>query len=546
MNASADDLELDFLLNNLESERSFELSGPLLQWLMLNQYDVGKADSYENVLSETPKLSSNMPADAALVVEKRDVTAVIYFILSESHLDLSQRVKQLTNEFHDQDEPERTFSQQSPRLRSIFKPALIRDGVSLARTIVCVCTKNLTDAQAKRVVRSSLHIPTTVDVFDLNFLRALAKAESSPRTPDVKISVDNSNILDLGIPDTPGVAFTISAMDIASWTGIEDRSLFDLNVRHTLGINKVRKSLDSALTDTQNASEFIAYHNGITAVCDDFSINENNLTVTGLSIVNGAQSVVAIHANRDKLASGIKILFKLVKADINSELSRNIAIRSNTQNPVTSRNLRALDPVQERLVRDVGTLGYVYNTRPESATLTNSKIIQNDDVAQLLCSIYSRNPALAIKRQLLFESPLYHHIFPEDLPAERVVFAHIVRRAVETAREMVPALYQSAWALTSLTMVYMVGEAMRADRAFARILLYPLDAVADIEQLQHDMKPFVNSACEVLQARESNFKSDRSRELDDFKVAFKQTRTLSELGASAARILVESTRSADL
>jgi hypothetical protein len=246
-----------------------------------------------------------------------------------------------------------------------------------------------------------------VDVIDRTFMEALAEADMSPTAamPQIVVDIEPHSVVDLEMPDG-AIVTPVAAEQIARWAGIEDRTLFDLNVRYGLGLNRVRRSLDTALRDPESAENFIAYHNGITAVCSDFTLNGRDLVIDGLSVVNGAQTVVAIHANADSLAPGLRVLFKLVRAAPDSSLANNIAVRSNTQNPVTSRNLRALDDVQARLQRDLKELGYVYTRRP-SSQVPAGRVIRNDDVAQLLCSIYVRKPSQAVKRQVLFENPLY-------------------------------------------------------------------------------------------------------------------------------------------
>ena len=509
----------------------------LLLWLIRNQYGFSEADSYEFVLDPADDLFQGVQADGALVSRGRDVVASVYLKLGDVGT-LRKWVKDITSEFAARRSPERDLSTLSPRLRSIFEPALASEVSEIVRVVVCVSREQLTLTERRRIARASQDESTAVEIVDLSFLRALASAEleGPSGVPQVRIEVPKSHTLELRVGSARGVVLSVQAVDVAKWPGIDDRTLFDLNVRHALGVNRVRRSLERALVDPDAAEEFIAYHNGLTAVCRKFTLDDDGIAVEGLSVVDGAQTVVAIHDKADAIRPEVRLLLKLIEAAPDSNLSRNIAIRSNTQNPVTSRNLRALDPIQARFVRDVSRLGYTYIVRPDQGAPTNARVIRNDDVAQLICSIYVRRPALAVKRQVLFEYPQYQEIFPESLSAARVVFAHITRQAVEAAKRSVPAVYRSAWALTSLTVVYMASEAMRADPVFSKILEEPSDAVRMAEQLRRDIAPFVSAACKALEERRKEFESSENDDSDDFKVAFKQTRTLAELGMTAARI----------
>lgn len=538
MNLSLTDPTLEAMLTKIQDEGVESQREQLLLWVLRNQYEISPEDSYEFVL-EPMDLFPGTPVDAAFVSDRRDVLSPVYVLLDGQQASLKARVRALSMALAEEDAPEVRLTRTSARLRSIFGPAVSKETREIHRIILAVCTEQLTPARTAGIRDTSAMSDIEVSVLDLSFLRALAEAESDPTSsmPGVRIQAASNSVLDLQIPSSRGIVLPITAREIALWPGIENRSLFDLNVRHALGFNRVRRSLDAALTDSAGADEFIAYHNGITAVCRSFTQDELGITVEGISVVNGAQTVVAIHSNRHSLPATARVLLKLIEADSSTELARNIAIRSNTQNPVTSRNLRALDAIQERLKTDAAKFGYAYLVRPDDKLPTSAKAIRNDDVAQLLCSIYVRKPALAVKRQVLFENPQYKEIFPESLDIARVILAHTTRQSVELQRDRVPQLYRKAWALTSLTLVFMASEAMRADPVMSKVLELPGDRIRNADLLRRDIEPYVIMACEVLSARYNSVtRFGEMDESDDFKVAFKHTRTLNDLGLETARM----------
>ena len=182
-------------------------------------------------------------------------------------------------------------------------------------------------------------------VYDHQYLERVANALSAPSAIQgfLDVAVDHSQILETAV--TSGAVFVcpVSATEIAKWPGIEHRELFDLNVRLKLGTKRVRQSLDEALRSAQGAGDFLASHNGLTVVCDAVEVTDNGLRVTNFSVVNGTQSAIAFFENRHNLDPDIRVLVKFAAVDTTSETARQIAIRSNTQNPVNTRNLRALD-----------------------------------------------------------------------------------------------------------------------------------------------------------------------------------------------------------
>lgn len=506
----------------------------LILWIIRNQYGVGAEDSYASILDDR-ELFPGVEVDAVLVTTRRDLVSPVYVVYGESPAELRTRVADLGRALREEDAPEIRLARTNSQLRSLFEPAADRRiGSDVSRLVLCVCMADVAGAARNGIINAAREV-ADVDVIDRRFIEALAEADLSPTAsmPTVEIAVDLASILDLKMQDADAIVTAVPVEQIAKWEGIADRTLFDLNVRYALGLNRVRRSLDAALQDKDSADEFIAYHNGITAVCSNFRVTDVGVEIDGLSVVNGAQTVVAIHANAERLAPGLRVLFKLVKAAPDSQLATNIAVRSNTQNPVTSRNLRALDEVQARLQSELGALGYVYTRRPNDREAAGDQVIRNDDVAQLLCSIYARKPALAVKRQVLFEYPLYSEIFPTDIDPARVVFATLLRKEVEEHKRDTPEYYQKAWALTALTLVNMTAEAMRDDPEGGAILLSPGDAIGDSLRLRELIAPFVAAACEVLRERAATFAEKQLT--DDFKVTFKQTRTLSDLAIQASK-----------
>lgn len=505
----------------------------LILWLIRTRFDIGDADSYASILNDR-ELFPGTQVDAVLVTTRRDLIAPVYVVYAENDTELRERVSLLVAALRSEPSPEAQLAKRSARLRALFEPAADRRiADDIGRLVQCVCRGEVSPA-VRRTLNAEAAGVADIDVIDATFIDALAKADQAPTAamPPVTVHVDPGMILNLGIPGTDAIVTAIPAEQIATWAGIEERTLFDLNVRFGLGLNRVRRSLDAALRNGDAAEEFIAYHNGITAVCSDFRVTDSSIEIAGLSVVNGAQTVVAIHANKEHLAQGLRVLFKLVKAPATSDLAANIAIRSNTQNPVTSRNLRALDEVQARLEADLAEYGWVYSRRPSDKP-TNERFVRNDDVAQLLCSIYTRKPALAVKRQVLFENPLYGEIFPSDIDPARVIFAKLLRDEVEAHKGESPDAYQKAWALTALTLVNMTAEAMRDDPYASKVLLDPGSVVNDPSKVRAIISPFVQAAGAVLRDRAES--AAEKQILDDFKVAFKQTRTLGELALKTSK-----------
>ena len=110
------------------------------------------------------------------------------------------------------------------------------------------------------------------------------------------------------------VVCEVQAEELAAWPGIEDRTLFGLNVRGELRQNRVRTGLDTAIDTPADHPNFIAYHNGLTVLCHGFdATHPDHIRITDLSVVNGAQSLLAFHRHRVALTgSDLRVLVKFV------------------------------------------------------------------------------------------------------------------------------------------------------------------------------------------------------------------------------------------
>lgn len=136
--------------------------------------------------------------------------------------------------------------------------------------------------------------------------------------------------------------------------------LFEFNVRSFLqATGKVNKGIRATLLDDAEKGRFLAYNNGITATADEVEVGmEHGRTVirlmTGLQIVNGAQTTASIHRARkqDKVDLGdVAVAMKItrVRPERLGEFVPLISRYANTQNPIQLADLSANSPFHVRL-----------------------------------------------------------------------------------------------------------------------------------------------------------------------------------------------------
>ncbi|WP_225755196.1 AIPR family protein [Actinotalea sp. Marseille-Q4924] len=430
-----------------------------------------------------------------------------------------------------------------PRLRRLvaefdlirkLRAGAIRDGKLRIR--IALVTTGVLNAQAKRLVGSTNGDRWSgyLTVYDLGRLGPLAQAVATPTitTSDIVAPCKSSERVVIGESPNRVVIAAVRATDIVKWDGIETRALFELNVRREVRRNRVRDQLDRAIRRPHEHKDFLAYHNGMTVVCESLDLKRGSLVARKPSVVNGAQSTIAFDraAADGELTEELRVFVKFVEVARRPQLQKEISWRSNTQTAVNARNLVALGGPQQRLVTEFGESfpDITYETRPD-ATLSQSSgyVIKNDDAAQLLCAVFNAMPWLAVKRLALFESENHAMIFNERITAAHVVLADQIKRAVEAGKDRVPAVYRKSWQLSRMVMVYLVGEVLRSDERLRALLESPGAHVSDVGELEDRLKLPVRIAAATLKQRSDQ--KERASAPDEFNVEFKRQDVLLDL-----------------
>lgn len=134
-------------------------------------------------------------------------------------------------------------------------------------------------------------------------------------------------------------------------------ALFHKNVRNPLLQSKFNEQIER--TAIENPAYFWYYNNGITAITyllPKIGKQATKLKLTGLQIINGAQTVYALYkaykeaspAKQQQMDSETFVTLRLLKSG-GKEFDLNVTRYTNSQNPVQNRDFYANDDVQIRL-----------------------------------------------------------------------------------------------------------------------------------------------------------------------------------------------------
>ena len=185
------------------------------------------------------------------------------------------------------------------------------------------------------------------EVVDIDLLEDFYQKSMEADNPSINdtIHLEKGKYLITEIAHTKVIMAALPLKECIKIKGIKDGSLFQKNVRQSLGIsNVVNKKIKKTILGDK-CPEFFFYHNGITAICNKIIEQDNDtIDLKGLSVVNGCQSLNTILSCSEtvKKQDEAYVLFRFYEIP-QRDRADNISINTNTQSAVKARDLRSND-----------------------------------------------------------------------------------------------------------------------------------------------------------------------------------------------------------
>ena len=158
------------------------------------------------------------------------------------------------------------------------------------------------------------------------------------------IALEDGKFLRTEISSTNVLLAVLPLKECIKIPGIKDGSLFQKNVRQSLGINNsVNKKIKNTINNPDKCSDFFFFHNGITAICNKMEeIDPGKFKFYGLNVVNGCQSLNTILSCSEnvKKREDAYILFRFYEIP-QRDRADSISTNTNTQSTVKARDLRS-------------------------------------------------------------------------------------------------------------------------------------------------------------------------------------------------------------
>ena len=270
-------------------------------------------------------------------------------------------------------------------------------------------------------------LPATIFVINQDEIRRrydIALEQENPSLSHV-LDLSNCSFMPVKVAGTQAVIAVVPLSECLNFPGIRDGTLFQKNVRQSLGLNNaVNKGIRNTIYSDRHR-DFFFFHNGITAICNRIEIRDTRLHLHGLSVVNGCQSLNTILSCSEKVKtlSDTSVLFRFYEIP-QRERADKISINTNSQSAVRPRDLRSNDrrvlalkkSFEQRYPR-----GYLLTKRGEVAPADKdqTQAIDLSDLGKYLISWHSQRPNIAYNETRIFDK-YFEQLFKREYGPDNV------------------------------------------------------------------------------------------------------------------------------
>ncbi|MCH7607791.1 MAG: AIPR family protein [Chloroflexi bacterium] len=187
-------------------------------------------------------------------------------------------------------------------------------------------------------------------------------------------------------------------------------------------------------TAQEDPSNFWVFNNGITLLTTAVHVEGNTITLSGVAIINGAQTTgsLAKAASRGSIGN-VEIQVRVIQCN-DPDLAALVTRYNNTQNPIKAWELRASDPIQKSIQAEFDKLGITYQLR-RSAQRRRATDVIYDRLGPNLSAFYGDPIAAHKNKAELFENEgKYRGLFSVESSVRNLLFIYRLADAVAAAK----------------------------------------------------------------------------------------------------------------
>ncbi|MCB0750295.1 MAG: AIPR family protein, partial [Ignavibacteriae bacterium] len=266
----------------------------------------------------------------------------------------------------------------------------------------------------------------SIKIIDQDEIRRRYDIALERENPSINHTIDltESHFMSLEIAGTPVTIASLPLKECIKIPGIKDGTLFQKNVRQSLGLNnRVNKGIRQTIYSDKHR-DFFFFHNGITAICNTMTVENNEkLILKGLSVVNGCQSLNTIDSCSEhvKKLDDTYVLFRFYEIP-QRERGDRISINTNSQSAVKPRDLRSNDKRVlnlKKLFEQRYPNGYFMTKRGEIAGADKDKkyVLDLSDLGKYLIAWHSQRPNISYSETKIFDK-YFEQLFKREYKPE--------------------------------------------------------------------------------------------------------------------------------
>lgn len=280
--------------------------------------------------------------------------------------------------------------------------------------------------------------------------------------------VSDSDVIKYDAGGAAARLFLAPALNLLKMEGRTDGSLFEQNVRLALGNTKVNKGLRESIKQKGEHKNFPLYHNGINVLCRDIvSETKERIEVEDYVVVNGAQSLTSLMAEKSKITDDLKILVKLIETKGDTALSQRITTNSNNQNAIKARDLKSNHNIQTRLKAEVNAIsdGHVAYEIKQGEINKGKAVLTNESAGLILLAMDLEQPWSCHQKYRVMDE-LHSDIFGRpDVTGAMILGYWECFRSVQSALDAIEDKHFAYYNLTKYFLAYAVVSLIRTDPA---------------------------------------------------------------------------------
>jgi len=230
-------------------------------------------------------------------------------------------------------------------------------------------------------------------------------------------------------------------------TEMDYNLLFD-NVRGFITRSKFNETLSETLKD--EPSKFFMYNNGLTITANDVISEDTNakqkikITIKNFQVVNGGQTLRTLHNfkqqdkdNIHKYLADCELLLRVFKTSIENTVRNKIAEYTNSQNAISSVDLKSLSAEQIQIEQFLDQHNIIYARKIGDTGLSTTKKyihkISMEKFGQILFAVQGFPEKASNQKKQIFEK-YYDMVFKEP-KFDLLKSADYVKRYFEIKKE---------------------------------------------------------------------------------------------------------------